>query len=118
MKKLELKLIVNKPEFKKYLKPYLPPGPLFDSFQVEVVKDGLLITSDLPYAEIQNEGGNVPPFAFPRGSDKVMRFETKAGVVVFTKKRKGFHIRGKHFIEKAIKDYEQALGDSIDIEWA
>lgn len=74
-----------------------------DPRTVQIMDNGTVeIDNPLPYARIQDTGGDIPPYESPPG--KVMRAVIDGQVRFFTK-RKGFHLPGHHYVMEAIQEF-------------
>ena len=132
-------------ELRKYLADYAPgrsgqlrtdlrsPGTVtINKEQTEIyIKIGPNAPSGA-YARIQDEGGYVPPFdireaektrnsmLMTRPYSKVMR-AVIGGVARFFTKRKGFHLRGWHYVDRAVSRWwDELCGNpkATVVEWA
>jgi hypothetical protein len=95
-----------------------PTGKLRNSFSLGNIRkirngtsEGVEINNSLPYAAIQNYGGDIPR-RYPTNA-KALHW-MMGGTDVFAKSAAGFHINGQNYIEKAVDRW--AFG-SIDVEW-
>ena len=61
------------------------------------------IDNPLPYARIQDEGGDIPPYTCPPG--KVMRAVIDGEVRFFTS-RKGFRLPGSQYVSRAVQEWQ------------
>jgi len=107
-KPLKIKIDWNASKLKSELTKHIGEGKLARSMNIRERKDGLRITSDKPYAEIQDVGGVIPPLQ----TEGVMRFQV-AGQVVFARSRGAITIKPKHYTEQAVDSWYR----SIKIEW-
>ena len=84
-----------------------------------------------PYARIQDEGGYIPPFDIRKAEltrnpmlmnrpySKVMR-AVIGGVARFFTKRRGFHLRGWHYVDRAVSRWwDELCGNPREtvVEW-
>jgi len=60
------------------------------------------IDNPLPYARIQDTGGDIPPYECPPG--KVMHAVIDGKDVFFTSRR-GFYLQGQHYIREALDEW-------------
>jgi len=119
---VELVLQAKIGRLKKEIRRELREGPLRRSIRAAMSSFGtgdvIEIWSSLPYSEIQDQGGAIPPFAMPVGQRKMVRkgygqrlsrkrygrvmvFE-KGGKTIFARKRRGFYIRPKNYVQKGV----------------
>jgi hypothetical protein len=73
--------------------------------------EGVNITNPLPYAAIQDTGGDIPV----RYVKRAMALHwVSNGTDVFAKSARGFHLEGKNYIQDALNNW---VNNGIDVEW-
>jgi len=74
-----------------------------DPRTVQMTPEGRIeIDNPLPYARIQDTGGDIPPYECPPG--KVMHAIIDGKDVFFTSRR-GFYLQGQHYIREALDEW-------------
>ena len=100
------------------------PGKLRQSFlkagSVKLTRKGtgVIITSDLPYARIQDQGGTIKAHTQPAGAPNMM---FRAGrKVVFTRHRGPIKIKAQNYVNKAVEDWvtKRGFAQRIRVQWA
>ena len=77
-----------------------------DPRTVQQKSDGNIeIDNPLPYARIQDQGGDIPPYKSPPG--RVMRAVINGQIRFFTS-RKGFHLPGSQYVSRAVQEWQHS----------
>lgn len=94
-------------------------GPLYNSLSSEIVDtpsyvEGFVFTRNVPYAEMQEEGGRTPPHVIVPRVAAALAFEGPAGLV-FAKRvnHPGGNIVGRHYATLALVESRGAFEDGI-----
>lgn len=73
-------------------------------------------STTLPYARIQDIGGNVPERR-PRRA-KAMRWADSSGELIFAKRTRGFHLPGFGFLSRhGVAAIDRRLSTITDVKW-
>jgi len=119
---------------KKAIRSNLNEGPLRRSIRAALSQFGkgdvIEVWSSKVYSEIQDQGGDIPPFALPTGQrklkrkgERVVKTRTRykrvmvfqvGGKTIFATKRRGFHIRAKNYVQKGV----DAWSPHVKFRWA
>lgn len=91
-----------------------------DPRTVQILPNGVVeIDNPLPYARIQDTGGEIPPYKSPPG--KVMRAVINGQVRYFTS-RVGFHLSGSQYLSRALAQFaatpEGQAGPPLKVKFA
>jgi len=70
-------------------------------------KEGVLIETDVPYAEIVDQGG------FIMDVQGQWMHWNQGGEDVFSDERAGFQIEGQHYVERAVDDWF----NQVEVDW-